>query len=57
MAEEVVDTKVCGIERASFLKAINFICGVGMVVFGIFNMFSFVTAGSQVVLVFGFAFY
>lgn len=48
MSEEVAEenTKICCMERGTFIKAMNMLCGVGMVVFGIFNIFQFVTAGS-----------
>ena len=49
--------KVCGCEIATFLKVLNFLCGGAMVVFGFFNIFGFLSAGSQLVLEFGFFFY
>ncbi len=48
---------VCGCEIATFLKVLNFLCGGAMVIFGFFNIFGFLSAGSQVVLEFGFFFY
>jgi hypothetical protein len=50
-------TKVCGCEKSTFIKSLNFLCGIGMMVFGFFNIFGFLGAGAQVVLAFGFAMY
>jgi hypothetical protein len=58
MAEVAAEnTKVCGCERSTFIKSLNFLCGIGMIVFGVFNIFGFLGAGSQIVLAFGFAAY
>ena len=54
MAEE---QEVCGCKLSTFIKTINLVVGCAMVFFGFFNIFRFLSAGSQIVLVFGFCFY
>jgi hypothetical protein len=54
---ESANTKICGCEQGTFIKCINMGVGLGMVFFGFFNMFSFLTAGANIVLEFGFFFY
>ena len=51
------EKKVCGCNMSTFIKILNMACGVGMVFFGYFNMFAFLSAGANVVLRFGFFFY
>jgi hypothetical protein len=38
--------KTCGCENATFIKFLNLAVGVAMVVFGIFNIFGFLSAKS-----------
>ena len=49
--------KVCCCEMRTFLVMLNCLCGVGMMIFGIFNIFAWVGFNDQIVLNFGFYFY
>jgi hypothetical protein len=53
----MADGKICGCEQGTFIKIINCVVGILMVVMGVFNMFGWITGGSAVVLLFGFFFY
>ena len=49
--------KVCCCEMRTFLLLINCLVGLGMIVFGVTNMFHWVSGGRQIVLQFGFFLY
>ena len=49
--------KVCCCEMKTFLTIVNCCCGIAMIVFGVFNMFSWVGGGRQILMQFGFFIY
>ena len=54
MAEE---QEYCGCKLSTWIKTLNLVVGCAMVFFVIFNIFRFLSAGSQIVIAFGFCFY